>query len=167
MLGIFLLTVFIIVVLVLSLAAAADKWKSFRRTHLNYWLSKVETGLCERTSWRYGEIASDSDEIKCRVQSTPLTLFLAKRTQCRIVKYNGSFFTEMKTWGSEWVELNKRNVGTFNKTNRYDSVEQAEAVVAQTVADIQHWLENSVPEDPNRFKRIVVSQQTVTTKEPS
>lgn len=167
MVGMFLLTLFFICLLILAIAHGADKWSQFRREHLNNWLRTVHNGLCDKSSGHPDKIVLDGEPCKivCRVQSTPFLLFLAKRTRLRVVKYNESFFTEIKTWGSEWTEFNVREYGTWNKSNRFDTLDQAEAAIAQTVANIQCWIDNSVPEDPNKYKRVVVAQHTVTEKE--
>lgn len=160
-----LLAILAAVVVVYAITWAADTWTTFRRVHLHDWLKKVQSGLCHNEARKYNELPNAADPVVCPVQSTPLLRFLAKHTKCRIVKYNGDFFTEIRTWGTEWVELSKRSYGTWTKSNRYDTLQLAEEAITQTIADVQCWMANSVSEDPNRYKRIVVSQQNVTEKE--
>lgn len=167
MFGIFVLTLLVISVSIVLIAYGMDRWSNFRRDHLEGWLHNVQIGLCEINGMRLTDVAqsSESQEVICRVKRTPFLWFLAKHTRCRVVKYDGGFFTEIKTLGTKWVELNKRHIGTWNKSNRFDNIERAESAIALTVADIQCWMKNSVPEDPNRYKRVVVAHRTVTAKD--
>lgn len=165
MIGYLILSVFVVCALILGIAYAADRWSDFHNKHLRDWICNVQNGLCSRES-RGHEIPDDASKIVCKLHITPFLAFLAKRTQCRVVKYNNAFYTEIKTWGTGWTEFSKLHIGRrWTSTNKWDTLEEAEEVCAQAVADIQCWLDNSVPEDPLRYKRVVVAQQTVTKKE--
>lgn len=114
------------------------------------WIRTVERGIRS-----YGE------PDKTLVVRRDDWIYLAERTQFRVVKYNNQFFTQIKTFGTGWRDFTYKD----NRSKWYTSLYQADLAIDSATSDVRLYISASEYEDPTKYRKVVGSSRDVVVKE--
>lgn len=114
------------------------------------WIRTVERGIRS-----YGE------PDKTYVYRKDEWIYLAERTQFRVIKYNDQFFTQIKTFGTGWRDF----VYKDNRSKWFSQLSAAEHAIEAATSDVRLYIDVSEYEDPTKYRKVVVATRDVVVKE--
>ncbi len=141
----------VLFVTAIVIAIVATAWTSFEDKFIYTWMQHIKTG---------SRLSKDSTN---QLKRDDVFIFLAKQTRFRVVKYNGHFFTQFKTFGTGWKDYVYNE--WFGGSNDFLTLEDANNAITTAVANVCEYIETSDYEDPDRYRKIVVASQDVVVKE--